>query len=267
MRKVEPEPVFRNPYDPLNRNCRHGWRAQRRLSYVLLETVIATGLLIVGLAVIGAQVQDSVTTIKKMELRTRALMLSQQHLAELDLGLIELDSVDEMEEGDFGPRYPDWGWRIITEETAIDGMYLLQLEVLHELREGDYREDDFEYDDAEIIHTAYAYRATPQAIDFAADFGLQEDEVAELSEKLASLSIPGLDAFEFDPALLAKLDFEEVLETLPLVLSAFGISLDQLTAALPPGVLDQIKESGLLGEQESEAEEGLGQGTGSGDGG
>ena len=187
-------------------------------------------------------------------------MLTQQHLAELDLGLIELDSVDEMEEGDFGPRYPDWGWRIITEETAIDGLYLLQLEVLHWLREGYYREDDFEYDDADTIHTAYAIRAAPQAIDFAADFGLQEDEVAELSEKLASLSIPGLDAFEFDPTLLAKLDFEEVIETLPLVLEAFGISLDDLTAALPPGVLDQLKESGFFGEQEGEEEEGQGQG-------
>jgi len=36
-------------------------RRRNRRGYVLLETVVATGLLIVGLAVIGAQVQDSQT--------------------------------------------------------------------------------------------------------------------------------------------------------------------------------------------------------------
>ncbi len=242
----------------MDRPQEHCRRTRRRSSYVLLETVIATGLLVVGLAVIGAQVQDAAATVKKMERRTRALMLTQQHLAELDLGLIELDSVDQMEEGDFGPRYPDWGWRIITEQTAIDGLYLLQVEVLHMLREDDYREDDFDYDDAKLVHTAYAFRPAPQAIDFAADFGLQEDEVDELSEKLSSLSIPGLDAFAFDPALLAKLDFEEVLEALPLVMEAFGLSLEDLMASITPGMLEQIKQSGLLGDDESGVEERLG---------
>ncbi len=80
-----------------------------RRGYVLLETVVATGLLIVGLAVIGVQIQDAGSSIHKMERQTRAMLLAERHFAYMDLGLVELDSVDEIQEGDFGPREPDWG--------------------------------------------------------------------------------------------------------------------------------------------------------------
>ena len=59
-------------------------RQSRRLAYLLLETVVATGMLIVGLAVLGAQVQDSHTAVRKMERRIRAISLAEQHLAELE---------------------------------------------------------------------------------------------------------------------------------------------------------------------------------------
>jgi hypothetical protein len=102
--------------------------------YVLLEVVIATGLLVVALAIIGGQIQDSGTAIHKMERRLEAARLAEQQFAFLDLGLVQLDSVDEVAEGDFGPRFPDWGWRLITEPTAVDGMFRLKLEVLHHIR-------------------------------------------------------------------------------------------------------------------------------------
>src|SRR3990170_1677399 len=136
-----------------------------RRGYVLLETVIATGLLIVGLAVLGAQIQDSDTAIRQMRLRLRAMTLAEQQLAQMDLGLIELDSVDEVQEGDFGPRYPDFGWRLITEPTAIEGMYRLTVEILYLIREDAYKEDDFDYEAAETVFTTYSIRPTPQAMD------------------------------------------------------------------------------------------------------
>jgi len=150
-------------------------RGHRRRGYVLLETVVATGLLIVGLAVIGAQVQDSQTCVRKMQRRVRAMMFAERHLAMLDLGLVELDSVDELEEGDFGPRHPDYGWWLTTEDTAIENMYLLRLDILHHLREDEYREDDFDFDNADTLYTVYAMRAAPQPVDFGEDFGLTED--------------------------------------------------------------------------------------------
>jgi len=231
---------------------------------VLLETVVATGLLVIGLAVIGAQVQDSQTCVRKMQRRVRAMMLAEQHLAMLDLGLVELDSVDELEEGDFGPRYPDYGWWLTTEDTAIENVYLLKLDVLHYLREDEYREDDFDFDNADTLYTVYAMRAAPQPVDFGEDFGLTEDELVELGEKLSELGIEGLDPGEFDLRILGKLDFEELLEALPLIMDAFGLELSDMASTLPPNLLRQIQESGLLDEEAASGLlEGLGEDEGS----
>ena len=227
---------------------------RRRGGYILLETVVATGLLIVGLAVIGAQVQDATRTVAAMERQIRVMALAEQHLAELDLGLIDLESVDEVEEGDFGPRHPDYGWRLITEPTALEAMFLLTLEILYLPREGHYREDDFEYDDAEVLHIVYAMRPTPQPVHFGLDFGLREEELVELGEKFdeLGLSLEGLDPEAFDLAILGRFDFEDLIKTLPLILDALGMDLSQLSSMLPPGLLEQILENSLLGDEESE---------------
>lgn len=224
-------------------------RSWRRHGYVLLETVVATGLLIVGLAVIGAQVQDAQTSIRVMEREIEALMLAEQHLAMLDLGLVELDTVDEVQEGDFGPRFPDYGWRLTLDDTAIENMFLLNLEILYRLREDEYQEDDFDFDNAETLYTVYAMRATPQPVNFAEDFGFNDDELVELSENLSELGIAGLEPETFDPAILGKLDFEELVEALPVLMEAFGMDITQLAGTLPPNLLQQMRNSGLLGEE------------------
>lgn len=238
-----------------------------RPAYVLLETVIATGLLILGLAVIGAQVQGALRSIDEMNLRTRALLLADQHLAELDLGLVDLQSADNVEEGDFGPRYPDWGWRMITDETGVEGLYELELQVLYLRREDEYRENSFEYDKAKLIQTAYAFRMAPQPINFSTDLGLEDSEVEDLSKRLSKLTIPGLDPSSLDPALLAKLDFDQFIEALPVILQAFGFSLDDLRAMLPPDVLQQIKDSGIFDQEGGDGSGGDNSGPGGGGGG
>jgi len=219
-----------------------------QMAYVLLETVIATGLLIVGLAVLGAQIQDSETAIRQMRLRLRAMTLAEQQLAELDLGLVELDTVDEVQEGDFGPRYPDFGWRLITEPTAIEGMFRLTVEVLYLVRADAYREDDFDYEAADSVFTAFAFRPAPQALDLGVDFGLSDEELETISEKLSNAGVPGLDALSFDPAILAKLDFEQMVEVLPVLLDALGMELGDLADLIPPEVLEELKKSGILDE-------------------
>ncbi len=240
---------------------RHGSQSPRlraagvplaRRSYILLETVIATGLLIAGLAVIGVQIQDAGTSIRKMERRTRAMLLAERNFAYMDLGLVELDSVDEVQEGDFGPRDPDWGWRLTTELTAVDGMFRLKLEILHHIREDDYQEDDFPYDDAEREFTAYAFRPAPQALDLAADYGLTEEELIDVSERLAEAGLQGFDVTAFDPAMLAKLEMEELIKSLPILLDALGLQLGDLEDLLPPEILRELEDAGLLdGEGES----------------
>ncbi len=223
-------------------------RLPLRDAYLLLETVVATGLLIVGLAVIGAQIQSADTSVRTMDRKVRAVMLAEQQLAELDLGLVELESLDEVEEGDFGSRHPDWGWILTTEPTAVEGMFRLRLDIYYLVREDDYQEDDFDYDGAESVFTVYAFRAAPRPIDFAADFGLNDEQLEELSEKLTASGVAGLDASEFDPAFLARLPFEDFISVLPTLLDAFGIDFDDLASALPRDVLEQLKEAGVFDE-------------------
>jgi len=241
-------------------------KASRR-GYVLLETVIATGLLIVGLAVLGGQIQDSDTAIRNMRLRLRAMTLAEQQLAELDLGLVELDSVDEVQEGDFGPRYPDFGWRLITEPTAIEGLYRFTVEVLYLVRMDAYQKDDFDYESADTLFTAYAFRPAPQSLDLGTDFGLKDDQLEKVSQKLSDAGVPGLTAQSFDPAILAKLDFEQMVQVLPVILDALGIQLGDLESLIPPQVLEELKKSGVLDQLDGSDKAGAGEGKGDGKGG
>jgi len=228
-------------------------RQQRRHAYLLLETTIATGLLIAGLAVIGAQVQQAETSVREMELQLRALMLAEMKLAELDLGLVELDTVDPIQEEDFGPRFPDFGWRIITDETSIEQLFHMQLDVLYLRREGEYEPDDFDHEEAEVLHTLYALRLLPQKVDMREELGLPEEEADELCEKLEAVGIP---CEEFPPNMLGGLPIDDLLEKLPLIAEAFGVDLTSMLAQLPPNIRTILEEAGELGDPDADAEGG-----------
>jgi hypothetical protein len=211
----------------------------------MLETVIATGLLIVGLGVIGAQLQDSNTAVHKMKLKTQAVMLAETQLAMLDLGLVQLDSVDEVQIGDFGSRYPDWGWRLITEPTAIEGLFRLTVEVQYLVRQDDYREDSFDHEHAETLFTAAAFRQPPKPLSLADDFGLTGKDLDDLSQKIGDAQIPCFDGNTFDATCLASIDIQDLLKTLP-VLQKLGIDMGDLQSMIPPDLLKQLQDSGLM---------------------
>jgi len=220
----------------------------RRAGYVLLETVVASGLLIVGLAVIGAQIQESVTSVRQMNREGRAMFLADMQIAQMSLGLVELDTVDEIQEDDFGERFKDYGWRLIIEETSVPDLFLLTLEVLYYPREN-YR-DDFDYDVAEVLYTIRTFRVTPRPLDLRTSFGIPDEEFEELSNKLAETGIEGLDAEAFDPAILGKIEIEELMEVLPLLMDAFGMDPTQLLGQLPQEVRDALDSSGVLDQIE-----------------
>ncbi len=241
----------REPTNPLRLR---GMGCAVRAAYLLLEVVIATGLLVVALAIIGAQIQDSGTAIHRMQRRLEAVRLAEQQFAYLDLGLLELDSVDEVQEGDFGSRFPDWGWVIVTEPTAVAAIFRLRLEVLHHIREGDYREDTFAHDDAEIVYSAYAIRAAPRSVDFSLDFGMTDEETAEVAEKMQSAGVP-FDPRAFNPGAVADWDIEQLIRSLPVLLKALGLELGDLAALIPPELLEKLKEEGLFGDPDEEESE------------
>ncbi len=229
-------------------------RPAARDAYVLLETVMATGLLLIGLSVIGAQIQEADTTVRKMDLRLRAVMLAEMQLAELELGLVKFDSLDEIEEEDFGPRFRDWGWRLTILPTAIEKMYSLQLDVLYAPREA-YEEDGFEFDDAETIYTVFAMRPTPQPLNLITDFGLSEQQAVKIDERFQEYNLDPADVLPTD---IVERPVEEMLPLLASLLQATGLSSDDVMALLPPEARAAIEQLGgleeLLGKGEGESD-------------
>ena len=66
-------------------------------------------------------------------------------------------------------------------------------------------------------------------------------EFEDLSEKLAGLGIPGIDAEQFDLGLLGNIEVEDLLKILPLLSDVFQIDIESLTGNLPPGLLDALR--------------------------
>ena len=223
-------------------------RAPRVRAYVLLETVIATGLLLLGLMILGAQIQDSVSTVREMERRQRGVMMAETLLVEMSLGLIEFDSVDDVQEEEFGPRDPSFGYRIILDETAVPDLFHLTTEILYWQREDE--QDYFDFDNADILFTTRTMRMVPRKVNLQEAFGIPEDEFEDLSFKLEELGIPGLDPNDFDFSVLGgnKLTFDELVEALPVLLNAFGMNADDFLTQLPPQYREMLQD--LLQEED-----------------
>jgi hypothetical protein len=233
-----------------------------RGAYVLLETVIATGLLILGLAVIGAQFQDSISTVHEVEERTKAIMLAEKILAEMSLGLVEFDSLDDIQEEEIGPRYPSHGMRMVLDETATPGIAHLEIQILHYPRETD--DEDFDYDEARVLFTTRTLRIVPRKENLQERFGIPDDEYEELQTKLQETGIEGLDPENFDFSILGgdKIPFEDLVEVLPLLMDAFGMDTSAFVNQLPPEYRDIINE--LMPSEEDGPKELIGNGEGEG---
>lgn len=231
--------------------CASGGRDRvhvRRSGYILLETVLATGLLLVGLAVIGAQLQEANKSVRVMDLRLRAMMLAEQHLAELDLGLVKLDSLDQIVEEDFGPRYPNWAWRLTIEPSRIENMFVLRLDVFHRVNEG-YKKDGFDYDSADLLYTVYAMRPSPQPLNLIVDFGLSDTQAEQIGTQFGQFN---LDPSDLLPSDIPNRPVEELIPLLASLLKATGMSADDILALLPPEVRTALEQlggiEGILGQ-------------------
>lgn len=219
-----------------------GLKSAARSAYVLLETLIATTLLVLGLAVIGTQVQRAYFETLEMERRTRALMLAESKLAELDTGLIVFDSLDEVMEEPFGPLFPDWGYRITVQPTLTEGLNHIQLEILYFMR--NYDREEFDFEQAKVIHELYTFRMTPRRIDLMLDYGMDEDSVTKLNDLLSGvgMEIPE-DGFPLQDFLrsadiadiMALLSDEELLQAMG------GFTKEDILGALPREVRQALK--------------------------
>ena len=219
--------------------------------FILLEVVIAVALLLVGLTVIGAQINQSLDSSHRSEDLTRLMFLVESQLAELDTGLVNFEEeADNDVEGDFTTRFPDYGWRIRFDETATEELLTITLEILYNPRESLTAE--FDHESAEVVHTVYTLRAIPPAIDLQADFGLDEEAIQKLSEVMP---VDDFDPVNFDMGPFQNWPIEDLIEILPALMQAFNISLEELNRMVTPELRELLELTGselLEGEEGSE---------------
>lgn len=235
-----------NPLLKMIRCLGVGVRPARRVrasGYLLLEALIATTLMVLGLAVIGAQVQKAYFESMKMERLTRAMMLAESKLAELDTGLVDFNSFDEEMEEPFGPLFPDFGYRIRVQPTVTEGLNQVRLQILYFAR--NYHREDFDFDRAEVLYDLYTFRMAPRPIDLQADYGMDEESISRFNDLMAAVGAE-YDGYNFPlQDFMRTADIEAILQLLSdedLLQSLGGFSREEILSGLPREVQQALKE-------------------------
>jgi len=153
---------------------------------VLLEVVLSFGLLVFGMAMVGLQVRAGLDAARATDMGTRALLLMDTLLAELDSGAILVDTTDEETEGDFGIKAPGFTWRIEVEQTDVENLYMLTLELgfnpghVEAQRDDPDYEIDFEDEGTSIMRTVYRLYPMPADINMERDYGVTSEDMEKL---------------------------------------------------------------------------------------
>jgi len=211
---------------------------------MLLEVVISLGILLVAMAVVGLAFHNGQQHVELAEQMTRARLMTEKLVAEMDTGLLDL--TDREQSGWFGDEsIPGMSWRMeVNPADRVKGLLDVDLNI--------YMGDpDGSEDEHQLILATRVERAEPRGIDFEKDFGLDQDQIQQLTD-----AIPGgsqvLDPTNFDPRSLAQLDLDTLVDLLPTLIQAFGANLaqgqiDQLIQAAQSGDLSGLQN--LAGQQ------------------
>lgn len=214
----------------------------RRSGIVLLEVVVSLGILLVAMGVIGLVFSNGQHTVELAEQMTRGMLMTERLIVEIDTAILEMD--EQEKSGVFGDEsIPGMSWRVeVNPSDTIEGLNEIDINIYMGDPDGDE-------DERRFVMSTRIFRPEPRGLDFERDFGLDEDQIQELTD-----SIPGgtqfLDPTNFDPrTLMAQLDLDSLIELLPTLIQAFGANLSQ-------GQIDQIidaVESGDLGSLQNSA--------------
>lgn len=232
------------------RAARPSRHAANRRAVALLEVILALGLLLIAMVAIGVIFRNGQYFIEQSEMRTRAMLLTEKLITDLDTGLIVMEEreqsgyfvINGVNEG-----MPGMSWKIEEDPSKrVDGLLKIDISIFM----GD---PDDEEQHKNILRTRIV-RAEPRGFDFERDFGLDEDQIQQLTD-----AIPGgtqiLDPTNFDPRALAQLPADQLVELLPTLIQAFGaqIGSGQLNQLL------QLVNSGNLGNMQNVANQALNQ--------
>ena len=209
-------------------------------TFILMEVLLALAVLILGLTVIGSQFRSSLAASWEMDRDYRAMLLAESRLAKLDTGLLLQGSQieDEIEEDfdedeDFHGLFPEYAWRMNFQPSAVDGLVHISLAILYDERRRDTK-TEYDFDEAKEVQTVHTMRTVPVRIDPTRDFGMETALAEELAGALAQGGGTNIDLYNLDPGVLGKMNIEELLDVLPTLLQALGMSVEDVLAMLPP---------------------------------
>jgi len=200
--------------------------ATARRAAALLEVVVALSILLLAMGVVGLTFHNGDYNVQLADRMTRAAMFTERLLAELEAGILDITEKEQTgwfaEEGPGGestdPR-DRMSWRVETSpHLTLQGV--LKVDVYIYMGDPDAAEGD-----RKTIIETHVLRAVPMGLDFQRDFGMEEEQVTQLTD-----AVPGgaaiLDPTNFDPRQLAQLDLDTLGQILPEILKAFGLNLN-----------------------------------------
>lgn len=205
----------------------------------LLEVVLSLGLLVLAMGIVGIVFKNGHDNVIMAEEMSRAMLLTDRLIAEFDTKILDEDMREYV--GYFGEEAPaGMSFRVeLNPSEQIPGM----LEVDIGIFKGDPSGPE---DQLDRILSTRVFRAQPMGIDFERDFGLDQEQIQQITD-----AIPGgaqvLDPTNFDPRALASLDLDTLIELLPTLVQAFGGQfgsgeLDQIINAVRSGDVGQLQQ-------------------------
>lgn len=201
--------------------------ARARRGSMLLEVLLSLGILTLGMATIGLQVNSGLrqellaaevfrqsSLVESMVSQVEAMVA--RHLSESQTeGTAGERSRDVEIEGEFGLVFPGYGYRILVEPTQVERLNRVTIELLKapfDLRSGELLEEP------ERVYLTRMLRASPPQIN------LDRLGVTLDPEQRNLLEMGGLldDSGNLDIQRLLAMDPGALMELLPLLMSAFG---------------------------------------------
>lgn len=187
-----------------------------RRGAALFEVVVALSILLVSMAVIGIIFSNGNYYIEQAEQLARADIMTERLIGQIETGITAVNPGETI--GDFGEEgMPGMTFRVLVNpDQNVPDLLRVDIDVFM----GNPADDE----NARLVSSTHLLRAAPKGIDFARDFGFEEEQLAKMTE-----AIPGgeavLDVTNFDPRSLASLDLDMLVQMLPTLMQSLGGNL------------------------------------------
>lgn len=105
----------------------------KNAGFTLLEVMIAMSILAIGLVAVFQMQSQSISMSSESRFLTTAALLAQNKMVEVE-AVKQLEN--RIQEGDFAPDYPEYGWSLVVADTQIARLKRIEVNVFNKLFSG-----------------------------------------------------------------------------------------------------------------------------------